>query len=172
MNIERGTLKDENGSKFKRLRLKRENAAAVLIFNSDTNKIVLTKQFRYAISSEAKENILEIVAGKTGNEEDTLNTAIRETEEETGYRIHPEKTQLLYSCFSSPGYSSERFFIYYTEVKNEDKISQGGGLKEEHEFIEIVETDINEFRQMFLAGNIMDAKTYIAAFHFFQIRNK
>jgi len=79
---------------------------------------------------------------------------------------------LLLSCFSSPGYSSERFFIYYAEVKDADKVAQGGGLKNEHESIEVVELDIATFKKKLVTGKIRDAKTCIAGFYFFLHRRK
>ncbi len=169
--IEEGTISDEDGNKFKRLRLKRENCSAVLIFNSDSNKIVLVKQFRYPIYSQTPDDILEIAAGKIDKGETPLQAAIRETEEETGYKIQAENIQFLFDCFASPGYSSERFFIFYAVVKNSDKISKGGGLKSENEHTEVIEIDVNEFKELLFKGAVKDAKTYIAGLHFCLIKN-
>jgi nudix-type nucleoside diphosphatase (YffH/AdpP family) len=151
--------------KFLRLRIKREDAAAVLILNIDTHKIILVRQFRYAIAAKTAEQILEIVAGKVDKNEPPLTTAIREAQEETGYRIKPNHIRFLLSCFPSPGYSSERFFIYYATVTNEDKVSEGGGLKDENEYIETVEMNVNQFTASIKSGEIKDAKTYLAALY-------
>ncbi len=161
--IEKAEIKDEHNNNFSRLRLKREDASAVLILNTETDKVILTKQFRYAISSKIKEQIIEIVAGKIDEGEEPLQAAIREVEEEVGYRIKPENIKLLVSCFASPGYSSEQFYIYYATVTNVDKISEGGGLKTEH--ISVVEMSSTEFKGLIKTGNIKDAKTYIAALY-------
>jgi ADP-ribose pyrophosphatase len=163
--IEKGEIIDKHNNKFDRYRLKRPDASAVLVFNTEAHKIILTKQFRYAISSKTKELILEIVAGKIDEGEEPLQTAIRETEEEVGYRINPENIELLVSCFASPGYSAERFFIYYATVTNSDKISKGGGLKSENEYINVVEMDLEEFNNLIKKGSIEDAKTYIAGMY-------
>jgi GDP-mannose pyrophosphatase NudK len=165
--IEEGTISDGKGKEFKRLRLQRQDSSAVLIHNTDSNKIILVKQFRYPISSTSSEDILEIVAGRIDKGEDPLTTAIRETEEEAGYRIQPSNIKLLVSCFSSPGYSTERFFIYVAKVSNSDKVSKGGGLASENEQIEIVEVNADEFKEMIYSGKLSDAKTYIAGFSFF-----
>lgn len=165
MIIEKGEITDENNNTFARLRLKRQDAAAVLILNSETNKVVLTKQFRYAISSKINEQLLEIVAGRIDEGEQPLQGAIREAEEETGYRIHPEHIKLLVSCFASPGYSSERFYIYYATVTSADKVSKGGGLENENEYISVVEMDVNEFNNLVHTAGISDAKTIIAGMY-------
>jgi ADP-ribose pyrophosphatase len=163
--IEKAEISDEHNNNFSRLRLNREDASAVLILNTETDKIILTKQFRYAISSKIKEPILEIVAGRIDEGEEPLQTAIREVEEEVGYRINPNNIQLLVSCFASPGYSSECFYIYYATVTNANKISEGGGLEAENEYISVVEMDSTEFKNLLKTGNIKDAKTYIAGLY-------
>ena len=165
LTIEKAEIGNENNINFSRLRVKREDAAAVLILNTDTDKIILTKQFRYPISSKTKELILEIVAGRIDNGEEPLQAAIRESEEEAGYRINPRNIRLLVSCFASPGYSSERFYIYYATVNNADKISTGGGLKNENEYISVIEMSSKEFMGLIKTGNIKDAKTYIAGLY-------
>jgi nudix-type nucleoside diphosphatase (YffH/AdpP family) len=160
--IQEGQISDDNNNTFARLYIKRQDASAVLILNTDLNKVILTKQFRYAIASKTEEPILEIVAGKIDEGEEPLTAAIREAEEETGYRIKPGNIQLLLSCFASPGYSSERFFIYYATVTSGDRVSKGGGLESENENIEVIEMDINEFKKQIKDRSIEDAKTYIA----------
>lgn len=151
---------------YTRLRVKREDASAVLLLNTDSNKIVLTKQFRYAIHDKVKEPILEILAGKVDKGETPLQAAIREGEEETGYKIKSENIQLLVSCFTTPGYSSEKFHIYFATVSNSDKISTGGGLEAENESIELIEIDPVQFIEDIKNGKIEDAKTYVSGLYF------
>ena len=160
--VEEAQISDGNEKPYTKLRLTREDAVAVLLFNTDSEKFILTRQFRYAISSRIKENILEIVAGKIDRGEEPIETAIREVKEETGYKITKNRTRLLVSCFSSPGYSSECFYIYFATITNNDKTSAGGGLKDQNEEIEIVEINFNDFRSMIKKCEIQDAKTYLA----------
>jgi nudix-type nucleoside diphosphatase (YffH/AdpP family) len=106
--IEQAEIRDDRQDTYTRLRIKREDAAAVLLFNTDSNKIILTKQFRYPIADRTTEWILELLAGKVDPGETPLEAAIREGEEETGYIINKENIHFLLSCFTSPRYSSER----------------------------------------------------------------
>lgn len=163
--IEKAEIGNDDNNTFSRLRINRADASAVLILNTETDKIILTKQFRYAISSKVKEPILEIVAGRIDEGEEPLETAIREAEEEVGYRINPENIKLLISCFCSPGYTSELFYIYYATVTNADKVSEGGGLKNENEYISVIEINQLEFKKLITTGAIKDAKTYIAGLY-------
>src|SRR5688572_11350553 len=110
------------GESHERSRINREDAAVVLVWNRDRERFILTRQFRYPLYDKITENIIEAVAGKVEDEE-PLHTAIRETEEETGYRLKEEQLTLLASCFPTPGYSTERYFIYSATVGDADKIS-------------------------------------------------
>ncbi len=163
-SIEEGEI-ESHGQKFMKQRLNREDAVAVLLVDINSNKIILTRQFRYAIAAKTEEWILEIAAGRIDKDEEPADTAIRETLEETGYKIKKENLQKLVSCFVTPGYSSERFIIYYARVSDADKVSEGGGLKNEHEHIEVVEMSIPEFVENIKGGHFKDAKTYIAGMH-------
>ena len=69
------------------------------------------------------------------------------------------------SCFTSPGYSSERFFFYYATVTDADKVSDGGGLEDENEYINVVEMNVQEFKDLIKDRKIQDAKTYIAGMY-------
>ena len=163
--VEEGEILFNKEEKYSRMRVNHEDAATVLILNTDTNKVVLTKQFRYAITSKTKEHIIEIVAGKVGKKEKPIQTVGREAEEEIGYKIKPDRIKFLLSCFSTPGYSSERFFVYYATVTNADKASEGKGVKSEHEHIKIIEMDLIDFTTLIRNGEIKDAKTYIAGLY-------
>lgn len=160
--LEKGQVQDTDGNTFSRLRIKRQDASCVLVLNTDSNRIILTRQFRYGAAPKTEENILEVVAGKVDEGEEHFDTAIRETEEEIGYRVRKENMKYLVSCFSSPAYSSERYHIYFATVTNSDKKAQGGGLATENESIELVELEPQIFKDRILTGQFADAKTYVA----------
>jgi nudix-type nucleoside diphosphatase (YffH/AdpP family) len=165
LTIEKGRIQSDGGKTFSRVRVKRQDASCVLVLNTDSNKVILTKQFRYGAAPKTTENILEVVAGKVDEGEDPFDTAIRETEEEIGYRVKKENMKFLVTCFSSPAYTSERYYIYVAHVTHEDKKSEGGGLATENESIKLVEMTPEDFKQHVLDGQFTDAKTYIAGQH-------
>lgn len=149
---------------YERFKLTRPDAVTILVFNEETRKVTLVKQFRYPIIHHTPENILEAVAGKIDEGESPKQAAVRELLEEVGYRIEEDRLSNPIQIFSSPGYSTERIFIFLAVVKNEDRdANYGGGLETEHENIEIVEMDINEFIHKVQSNEIQDSKTIIAA---------
>jgi nudix-type nucleoside diphosphatase (YffH/AdpP family) len=165
LTLEKGQIQDDAGNTFSRVRVKRQDASCVLVLNTDSNKIVLTRQFRYGAAPKTNEHLLEVVAGKVDEGEEPFTTAIRETEEEIGYRVKKDNLTHLVTCFSSPAYTSERYHIYFASVSNADRKSKGGGLKNENESIELVEIKLAVFKEKILTGQFADAKTYVAGQH-------
>jgi len=157
----------ENGifvDSYKRYRLTRPDAVTVLVFNEDTKKVTLVKQLRFPIVHHTSENILEAVAGKIDVGETPKQAAVRELYEEVGYKISEDRLSNPIEIFASPGYSTEKLYIFLVVVKDSDKDSNaGGGVQGEHENIEIVELDVNEFISKVQSNEIKDSKTIIAS---------
>ena len=152
----------------RRLNFERGDAAAALIFNTISKKVILVEQFRYPSHQSDHNNgwITEVVAGIVETGEDPKETVIREIEEEIGYRV--QNAQLVYTFYLSPGGSSERIFLYYAEVTDNEKISAGGGVAAEHEDLQLKEFTVNDLFKHLEAGEFVDAKTIIALMWFKQ----
>ena len=144
-----------------RMRLKQPDASAVLIYNASAGNFILTEQFRYAVHSKTKEPIPEVVAGRLDAGEDPLQAAVRECREEIGYTLDAAKLVHVASCFMAPGFSSELLHHYYAEVSDQDKVSEGGGLKSEHEEITILHLPKEEFLAKVRNMELSDAKTLL-----------
>lgn len=153
----------QHNSTFRRIAIKKENAAAVLVYNKDEDSILLTRQLRYPIVADHPGLLDEIPAGKIDAGESALETAFREVREEIGYQVLPENMELVMECYPTPGYSSELFSIYYAMVTNEDKMGFGGGIDSENEFIQVISVKRPEFLEKIKNGEYLDAKTYLAA---------
>jgi nudix-type nucleoside diphosphatase (YffH/AdpP family) len=156
------------GATQRQLVFERGDAAAVLIFNADRRAVVLVEQFRMATLVGRRRDdphttngwIVETVAGMVDAGETPEVAAIRETREETGY--HPQRVELIGKFFASPGGSSERFFLYFAEVSDADRIRTGGGV--DGEDIRIVHMPTDELFDRLAQGKIDDAKLYLAAY--------
>lgn len=147
-----------------RLCFERGDAAAFLIYNKETERIILIDQFRTCTHEKGPGWLIEIPAGMVEEGEYPVETASREMIEETGYRAN-ELTHIS-SFYLSPGGSSERIILYYVEVENKDKVGTGGGVAAEQEDIRVLEVSLSEVREMMAAGKILDAKTLIALMWF------
>ena len=151
-----GSMSDE----WKYEKMERGNAVAALIFNRDTQKIVLVNQFRYPTCQHGTGWITEVVAGMITENEDPQETVKRELIEESGYQT--EKLEHIGGFYVSPGGTTERIILYYAEVRDRDKIEPGGGLEQENENVQILEYSLEESIRMLDNGEFNDAKTIIA----------
>lgn len=136
----------------------RGNGAVILLYNSTKKTVVLTRQFRLPtyLNGNSSGMIIEACAGllDTENPEECI---IRETEEETGYRLSSVKK--VFQSYMSPGSVTEILYFFIGEYQSEMKVSEGGGLAEEHEHIEVLEYSFDKAYQMIASGEITDAKT-------------
>lgn len=146
-------------------KLTKSDAVAILIWNSDNQSFVFTKQYRYPVADKEDDGVFEIVAGTMEEKEEPEATAKREILEEVGYNC--SDLELISSFYSSPGYSSEKIHLFLSIVKNSDKIKgEGGGLNDHGEFIETIELEVSEAYDMVKNGIINDAKSIIGLQYF------
>ncbi|KAF2327344.1 NUDIX domain-containing protein [Flavobacterium daemonense] len=142
----------------------RGNGAGILLYNSTKKTVILTKQFRLPtfLNGNKTGMMIEVCAGLL--DKDNPETAIiRETEEETGYRI--SKVQKVTETYMSPGAVTEILYLFVAEYDESMKVSEGGGLASEQENIEVLEYTFNEAYAMIESGEIVDAKTIILLQH-------
>jgi ADP-ribose pyrophosphatase len=101
--------------------------SAAVILAVDDGHVLLVEQYRVPLGSWC----LELPAGLIGDDvegEDSETAAIRELEEETGYRA--ERMVDLGRDFASPGMSSEGFLLLRAEGLTCG--GEGGGVEGEH----------------------------------------
>jgi len=142
----------------------RGNAAVILLYNTELRTVILTKQFRVPTYINGNESgmLIEACAGLL-DKDDPEACIIRETEEETGYRIGSVKK--VFEVYMSPGSVTEKLYFFIAEYSSTMKVAEGGGLANEQEDIEVLELTIDQAMQMVEAGEIMDAKTIILLQH-------
>lgn len=142
----------------------RGNGAVILLYNQLSNTVILTRQFRLPTYINGNETgmLIEACAGLLDNDnpEDCIK---RETEEETGYKI--SRVEKIFEAYMSPGSVTEILYFFIAEYSNEMKITDGGGLEEEGENIEVLELSFEEALEMIDRGDIKDAKTIMLLQH-------
>jgi nudix-type nucleoside diphosphatase (YffH/AdpP family) len=147
----------------------RGNGAVILLYNKNSETVILTRQFRLPtfINGNPTGMLIEACAGLLDNDnpEECIK---RETEEETGYKI--SKVEKIFEAYMSPGSVTEILHFFIAEYSTEMKITDGGGLDEEGENIEVLELSFEETLKMIDSGEIKDAKT-IMLLQYIRIKN-
>src|SRR6478735_846413 len=138
----------------------RGNGAAILLYNKSKGTVVLTRQFRLPsyLNGNKSGLMIEVCAGLL-DEDDPEACIIRETEEETGYRLHSVKK--IFEAFMSPGAVTEILHYFIGEYDSSMKVSAGGGLANEQEEIDVLEIPFAQAYVMIESGEIKDAKTIL-----------
>lgn len=136
----------------------RGNGAAILLYNSSQKTVILTRQFRLPsyLNGNKTGMMIEVCAGLL-DQDHPEQCIIRETEEETGYRI--AKVQKVFETYMSPGAVTEILYLFVGEYDETMKVHEGGGLDAEQEHIEVMELPFDQVYAMIATGEIKDAKT-------------
>jgi ADP-ribose pyrophosphatase len=123
--------------------------AAAVVAVRDDGKLLMVRQYRYALGRET----LEIPAGGlNGREEPTEQAARRELEEETGCTC--EKLELLSSIYTTVAFCNEKIDIYLARG-----LKPGKQHLDEDEFIDVEAYTVEELKQMIYDCRIQDSKT-------------
>jgi nudix-type nucleoside diphosphatase (YffH/AdpP family) len=147
----------------------RGNGATLLLYQLASRKVVLIRQFRFPAYVNGHDGMLvEAPAGLL--DKATPEQRIRaEAEEETGYRVG--EVRKVFEAFMSPGSVTEKLYFFVAEFDDTLKVSEGGGIADEGEDIEVLELGFDEAMAMIQRGEIVDGKTIMllqyAALHLF-----
>lgn len=130
--------------------IRHKGAAAIIPVDKD-GSIVMVRQYRNAIDRST----LEIPAGGLNPGEDMKTCALRELEEETGYRS--EQAEHLIDLYTTVAFCNEKIGIYYT-----DDLMPSRQKLDEDEYVTIEKYPLEQLVQFILDGVIEDAKTISA----------
>lgn len=139
-----------NGRKVKREVVEHRGASAILAFEG--KKVILVRQHRFPLGY-----VLEIPAGTLEKGEKPRTCALREIQEETGYKAKKMTRFLTY--YPSVGYNTEAIHCFVAK-----DLTKTGDLKLDYdEVMSIVKMDFRKLVSMIKAGKILDSKTICAA---------
>ena len=156
--------KDGTWTTISREAYDRGNGATILLYNKEKGKLLLTRQFRLPSFINGNESgmLIEACAGllDKDNAEDCIK---RETEEETGYKV--SSVRRIFDAYMSPGSVTEMLTFFVAAYETNMKVTEGGGLKEDNEEIEVLEVGLTEALAMIDDGSIKDAKTIMLLYY-------
>lgn len=136
-----------NGEMSKREVVNHQGAVGIVV-TTDDGQILLVRQFRLPVGKV----IWEIPAGTLEPNESPETCAIRELQEETGYK--PLELKDLGGIHTAPGYTTEYIYLYWAQKVMESKLEL-----DEDEFVEAVWKPLTDVLDMIASGDITDSKT-------------
>lgn len=146
------TVRFPSGSDKIREVIVHKSAAAVLPVN-DKGEFLLVQQYRHAVDQD----VYEIPAGLTEDGEDVREAAVRELQEEIGYR--PGHMEQVAEFYSSPGYCTEKITLFYADSLQSSKLQE-----DDDEYIKVCRFSPEEAVKMAKDGRINDGKTLMAIY--------
>ena len=137
------------GRKVRREIIKHPGAAAILAFD-EKGKVILVRQHRFPHGY-----ILEIPAGTLEKGESPRHCAIREIQEETGYKAKVMTHLITY--YPSVGYNTEKIHCFVASSLTRVKMKL-----DTDEFITVKKMELSKLIKMIKSGKIIDSKTICA----------
>ena len=151
MHVVRDTVELPNGACATR-EVALHNGAVCVIPLTDDGRVVLERQYRYAVGRV----MTEIPAGKLEPGEDPVVCAARELEEETGYVAR--ELLNIGDYFGSPAILGEHITMFLARSLEKGRIH-----RDPDEFLEVFELPLDELVDRVMTGEITDAKTQLCA---------
>ena len=137
------------GRKVKREIVKHPGAAAILAFD-EKDRIILVRQHRYPHGY-----VLEIPAGTLEKGESPKRCALREIQEETGYKAKGMTHLITY--YPSVGYNTEAIHCFVASGLTRVKTKL-----DTDEFITVKKMELSKLIEMIKSGKVIDSKTICA----------
>lgn len=129
--------------------------AAAMLARRQDGKVLMVRQCRPCINQVT----LELPAGGLNPGEDWKTCAMRELEEETGYRA--KEAFHLFDLYTTVALSNEKIGIYYAT-----ELEQTSQHLDEGEYLNVEAYNLSELLDMVMDGRIQDSKTMAALMAF------
>jgi ADP-ribose pyrophosphatase len=151
-NIDRDTVKMPNGRTVT-VDVVRHSRSVVLIPIPEPGRVVLIKQYRYAVNKD----LWELPAGSVDEGESPEQAARRECHEEIG--LVPATIVRLSAMYPTPGYCDEEMVFF--RLSGLEKTDEQAHVDEDED-IEAKTFELRDAREMVRRGEIVDMKTVVA----------
>ena len=148
------------------------DSVAILVYHTQKDAFVLVKQFRPAVYLNNDDGMtVELCAGIVDKKLSLVEIAKEEIEEECGFDVAVEKIEKITSFHTSVGFAGSKQMLYYAEVEESMKVSEGGGVDDEQ--IEVVYLPLVEAKALIYDESIAKTPGLMFAFMwwFDKIRN-
>ncbi len=147
VHLYKETVRLPNGEIATREVVKHAGAVAIVPIDAD-GKVLMVRQYRLP----TRRILLEIPAGTLEPGEEPLVCAVRELQEETGYK--PGHLERLGGLYTAPGYTSEFIHLFMATDLTESRLAH-----DVDEFLELERFPFSETLRLIDTGEIVDGKT-------------
>ena len=139
------------------------DSVAILIYHKDKDAFVLVKQFRPAVYLNNDDGMtVELCAGIVDKDLSLVQIAQEEIEEECGFAVSLDKIEKITSFHTSVGFAGSKQMLYFAEVDESMKVSEGGGVDLEQ--IEVVYLPVSEAKKLIYDESIAKTPGLMFAF--------
>ncbi len=151
LRVESQTVRLPNGHVIAEYLLTPSRDYSMIVALTDTQDVLLVRQYRLA----AGKVLSEIPAGTLHPGEDPRECAIRELQEETGYK--PGKLEAIGGIYVAPGYTTEYIHLFLATELVESKLAL-----DDDEFVEVDHVPFKDALAMIERGEMVDGKSNVA----------
>jgi ADP-ribose pyrophosphatase len=134
--------------KVSELEVVRHGGAVAIAAVTEADEVLLVRQFRYATG----DRLLEVPAGKLDPGEDPQAAAVRELEEETGFRAGAVSS--LGWVWTTPGFSNEKIWFYLAR-----ELEPSSQALEDDEVLTVERVPLPDLVEQALDGRLHDSKS-------------
>src|SRR5207244_3530260 len=131
--------------------------AVCIVARPTPEEVILIRQYRHATGRE----LLEIPAGTLHDGEDPRECAIRELEEEAGYRAASMIERARF--WTTPGFTTEFMYLYEATDLTKTQINP-----DDDEVIEVDIVSVSRALQLIDEGQVQDAKSILGLLRIFK----
>jgi len=153
-NVELSELEMSDGVRTLRETIRHPGAVGMIPV-ADTGELLFVTQYRHA----AGRRLLELPAGTLEPGEEPLAAAIRELQEEVGFR--PGKIEAIGGLYVAPGYTTEYIHLFICTELEASVLAA-----DEDEDLEVERRTLDEALAAIESGEICDAKSVIGVLRY------
>ena len=143
------------------------NSVSTLLWHKERDSFVLVKQLRPAILNADKENgyTYELCAGIIDKDTSDVQIAKEEILEECGFDVPLENIERVTKFYPAVGITGAYQKLYYAQINESMKVSEGGGLHDEE--IEVIYLPTDEAKAFLFDESKKKAPGLMLAFYWF-----
>jgi UDP-sugar diphosphatase len=153
-------------------KIKSHDSVHVIVYNLTTREFIFVKQVRVPVlvnNPDTDGAVIEACAGLVDKDTSTQQIAKEEILEELGYDVHTSDVHFIKTLKSSVGTSGTNAHLFYAEVNEAEKVSEGGGLDTED--IEVVRVSIDEVEDFIFEATTDAVTMFLTTYYLNMIKD-